>query len=94
MIDVEVIEPYSKELNLFKVNNDIYGGTPDIHYIVYNKGNGEINDLKSEFLFRKIKDPENIDFDTIDSYSIDVLTFRQIFEPHLKTKEEVANKYA
>lgn len=94
MIDVEIIEPYSKELNLYKVSNDIYGGTPDLHYVVYDKDNGEIGDLKSDFLFRKIKDPENIDFDTIDSYSIDISIFRQIFEPRLKTSEEIANKYA
>ena len=94
MIDIEIIEPYSKELNLYRVNNDIYGGTPDIHYVVYNKDNGEINDLKSNYLFRRVKDPDNIDFDTIDSYSIDISTFKQIFEPHLKTSEEIADKYA
>jgi hypothetical protein len=94
LIDVEIIEPYSKELNLYKVSNDIYGGTPDLHYVVYDKDNGKISDLKSEFLFRKIKDPENIDFDTIDSYSIHILTFKQIFEPHLKTREAIADKYA
>jgi len=94
MINIEIIEPYSKELNLYKVNNDIYGGTPDIHYVVYNKDNREINDLKSNYLFRRVKDPGNIDFDTIDSYSIDISTFKQIFEPHLKTSEEIADKYA
>jgi hypothetical protein len=94
MIDIEIIEPYSKELNLYKVDNNIYGGTPDIHYVIYNKDNGEITYLKSELLFKKIKDPENIDLDTIDSYSIDILAFRQIFEPHLKTSQEIADKYA
>jgi hypothetical protein len=94
MIDIEIIEPYSKELNLYKVNNDIYGGTPDIHYIVYNKDNGEINELKSDYLFQRINDTENIDFDTIDSYAIDISTFNQIFSPHLKTSEEIADKYA
>ena len=94
MIDVDIIEPYSKELNLYKVNNDVFGGTPDMHYVVYDKDNREISDLKSEFLFRKIKNSENINLDTIDSYSIDVLTFRQIFEPHLKTNDTIADKYA
>jgi hypothetical protein len=94
MIDIEIIEPYSKELNLYKVDNNIYGGIPDIHYVLYNKDNGEITDLKSELIFKRIKDPENIDLDTIDSYSIDILAFRQIFEPHLKTSEEIADKYA
>jgi hypothetical protein len=94
LIDIEIIEPYSKELNLYKVDNDIYGGTPDLHYVIYNKDNGEITDLKSELLFKKIKDPENVDLDTIDSYSIDIQAFRQIFEPHLKTSEEIADKYA
>lgn len=94
MINIEIIEPYSKELNLYKVDNDIYGGTPDLHYVIYNKDNGEITDLKSELLFKKIKDPENVDLDTIDSYSIDILAFRQIFEPRLKTSEEIADNYA
>lgn len=94
MIEVETIEPYSKGLKLYKVSSDIHGGTPDLHYLVYDKDNGKIKDLKSEFLFGKIKDPDNIDFDTIDSYSIDILTFRQIFEPHLKTRGAFADKYA
>ena len=94
MIDIEIIEPYSKELNLYKIDNDIYGGTPDLHYVIYNKDNGELTSLKSELLFKEIKDPENVDLDTIDSYSIDIQTFRQIFEPHLKTSEEIADKYA
>jgi hypothetical protein len=61
MIDIEIIEPYSKELNLYKVDNNIYGGIPDIHYVLYNKDNGEITDLKSELIFKRIKDPENND---------------------------------
>jgi len=94
MIDVNIIEPYSKELNLYKVDNDIFGGTPDLHYVVYNKDNGKISDLKSNYLFRRIRDPENIDFDTIDSHSVDIVTFRQVFESHLKTGEEFSDKYA
>ncbi len=94
MIDVDVIEPYNKELNLYRINNDIFGGSPSLHYVVYDRDNGEMSDLKSNYLFRRIKDPDNIDFDTIDSYSIDISTFKQIFEPHLKTSEEIADKYA
>ncbi len=94
MIDVEIIEPYSKELNLYRVNNDIYGGTPDIHYIVYDKDNRQITDLKSDLLAWKIKDLENAHFDTLDSYFIDIVTFKQIFESRLTTKEEIADKYA
>jgi hypothetical protein len=94
MIDVEIIEPYSKELNLYRVNNDIYGGTPDIHYIVYDKDNGQITELKSDLLAWKIKDVENAHFDTLDSYFIDLVTFRQIFESRLTTKEQIADKYA
>lgn len=94
LIDIEIIEPYSKELNLYRVDFDIFGGTPDLQYVIYNKDNGEITDLKSELLFKKIKSPENVDLDTIDSYSIDIQAFRLIFEPHLKTSEEIAHKYA
>ncbi|NBP68246.1 MAG: hypothetical protein EBR30_15175 [Cytophagia bacterium] len=94
MIDVEIVEPYSKELNLYRVNNDIYGGTPDIHYIVYDKDNRQIIDLKSDLLAWKIKDIENAHFDTLDSYFIDIVTFRQIFESRLTTREEIADKYA
>lgn len=94
MIDVDIIEPFGKELNLYKINNDIYGGTPDLHYVVYDKGNRQIRDLKSDFLLRRFRDLENVDFDTIDSYSIDISTFKEIFDPHLKTSEEIADKYA
>lgn len=79
---LKVIFPSNQKYLKTTLKTDIYGGTPDLHYVVYNKHNGEIGDLKSEFLFKRIKDPENIDFDTIDSYSIDILTFRQIFEPY------------
>lgn len=94
MIDVEIVEPYSKELNLYRINNDIYGGTPDIHYIVYDKDNGQITDLKSDLLAWKINGIENAHFDTLDSYFIDIVAFRQIFEPRLTTREEIADKYA
>jgi hypothetical protein len=94
MIDVDIIEPYNKVLNLYRIDNDIFGGSPSLHYVVYDKDNGKINDLKSNFLFRRIKKPDKIDFDTIDSYSIDISTFKQIFEPHLKTSEGIADKYA
>jgi len=94
LIKVDIIEPYRKELSLYKVDNDIFGGTPDFHYVVYDKDNHEINDLKSRFLYLKIDDPDKVDLDTIDSYSIDLLTFRQIFEPYFTSNEDIADRYA
>lgn len=94
IIKIDIIEPYSKELNLYKVNIDIYGGMPDVHYIVYDKDNREIGDLKSEYLFANIKDPDHIDFDTIDSYCIDLKIFKQVFQSRLTSGEAIANKYA
>lgn len=94
LMKVDIIEPYRKELSLYKVDNDIFGGTPDFHYVVYDKDNHEINDLKSRFLYLKIDDPDKVDLDTVDSYSVDLLTFRQIFEPYFTSNGDIADRYA
>lgn len=91
MIDLEIIEPYSKELNLYRVNLDIYGGTPDIHYVVYDKDNHEIKELKSDFLASEI---ESFDYDTILASLIDKSVFRQIFDGRLTMEEQIADKCA
>lgn len=94
LIKVDIIEPHRKELSLYKVDNDIFGGTPDVHYVVYNKDNHEIKDLKSRFLLLKLDEPDKVDLEAIDSYTIDLLTFRQIFEPYFTSNEDIADRYA
>lgn len=94
MIGITLIDPSSKEINLYRVDNDIFGGTPDIHYLVYDKDHSSVSYLKSNFLFRRLDDAVNVCLDTIDAYSIDLHTFNKVFAPHLKTPESVANKYA
>jgi hypothetical protein len=94
LMKVDIIEPYGKDVSLYKVDNDIFGGAPDFHYVVYDKDNHEINDLKSRFLYLKIDDPDKVDLDTIDSYSVDLLIFRQIFEPYFTSNEDIADRYA
>lgn len=83
-----------KNIGLYKVNNNIFGGSPDIHYLIVNRETGAIDDLKSRFLFREIEDYETIDFDTIDSYSVDVSAFRKVFETSVMTLDEISARYA
>ena len=91
MIDLEIIEPYSKELNIYRVNLDIYGGSPDIHHIVYDKDNREISILQSDLLVRGM---QSFDYDTILASFIDTRAFRQIFDGRLTTAEQIADKCA
>jgi hypothetical protein len=94
LIKAEIIEPINKELALYKVDNDIYGGTPDYHYLVYDRDYGTINELKSNLLFSKIADPDNVNLDTVDSYSINIVQFRNIYEPYFDSNEYIVDKYA
>jgi|GEM_PF-2875097 hypothetical protein len=94
MIKITLVDPSSKEINLYRVDNDIFGGTPDIHYLVYDKDHSSVSYLKSSFLFRRLDEGVDIDLDTIDAYSIELNTFNKVFAPHLKTPESVADKYA
>lgn len=94
MIKITLVDPSSKEINLYRVDNDIFGGTPDIHYLVYDKDHISVSYLKSNFLFRRLDEGVDIDLDTIDAYSIELNTFNKVFAPHLKNPESVADRYA
>jgi hypothetical protein len=93
LLKVERTEKYSKEYTLYKVDNGIYGGTPSIHYLIFNKDNGEITELKSESLLKNIKNWDNFDSKSIYSYLIDLNEFNYVYSNSRIEKQELFQIY-
>lgn len=92
LIKIERTNRFNKDFTLYKVDNDIFGGTPSIHYLIFNKDNGEITELKSVSLLNRIKNFDNFDWNTFHSYLIDLNEFNYVYSsPQIKTDSLVDN---
>jgi len=92
LIKIERTDRFNKEYNLYKVDNDIYGGTPSFHYLVFNKDNWTVSELKSGSLLKRIKNPETFDTRFIYSYLIDLNKFNYVYSfPNIEEQTLIDN---
>ena len=92
LIKIERTNRFNKDFTLYKVDNDIFGGTPSIHYLIFNKDNGGITELKSVSLLNRIKNFDNFDWNTYHSYLIDLNEFNYVYSsPQIKTDSLINN---
>ncbi len=86
LIKIERTNRFNKDYTLYKADNDIYGGTPSIHYLIFNKDNGEITELKSASLLNRVENFDSIDWNAIHSNLIDLNEFNYVYSfPHINT---------
>jgi len=93
-IKIERTNRFNKDYTLYKVDNDIYGGTPSIHYLILNKDNGRITELKSASLLNRIKDFDDFNWDTYHSYLIDLNEFNYVYSSQQNKADSLIDNYA
>jgi hypothetical protein len=91
LMAAERVQPFGKELALYKVKSNTFDEEADVHYLLYDRYLHETTFLKSRFLL-KMK-PESVNEDESDSYLIDFQHFTQ-YRSELKSPEEFVTQYA
>ena len=93
-IKVERTDKFNKDYTLYKIDNDIFGGTPSIHYLIYDKDKSKISELKTVSLLNRIKDYDAFDWDTYHSYLIDLNEFNYVFSSTQTKPDSLIENYA
>lgn len=77
---------------IFIVNNDIWGGSPDIHIIAYKRTTKSLSFLRSSLLLNSIKVEYNLD--TIEAHCIDQALFNDIYFIQDSSSDYLTEKFA